>query len=267
MPKVPSLMIAVFLSAPLFALLAIPLITLLGQLSSIEWLWGASESERAVDTLLLSLKTSTISVLVIALTGTPLAWLMANRRAGYWQAVTKMVIIAPMFLPPSIVGLTLLSALNREGWLGALLGGLSSLPFTTSAVIIAQVTVSAPLYVIGAFAAFQRMDPALTEMARTLGLSAWESWRRVTVPLLLPGLLIALSLSWARALGEFGATLLFAGLLPGVTETAPLAIYLELERGTTGAMAISLGLIAYMLPLLIVLVWLNRSYNEHEVSD
>ena len=94
----------------------------------------------------------------------------------------------------------------------------------------------------------------------------WEAWRRISLPLLLPGLLIALSISWARALGEFGATLLFAGLLPGVTETAPLAIYLELERGTMGAMAISIGLISYMLPLFMVSGLLGRFNHSQRAA-
>ena len=265
MPKLPSSLGATLLAAPLLALLSLPLLTLLGHLSSLRWLIFAPEARGAIDALVLSLETSAVSVFLISITGTPLAWLMA-RQAGHWSRIAKVIVMTPMFLPPSIVGLTLLSALHRGGWLGGLFEGFASLPFTVSAVIIAQITVSAPLYILGAYTAFRRSDPALVEMARTLGLSPWLAWRRVTLPLLLPGLVIALILSWARALGEFGATLLFAGLLPGVTETAPLAIYLELERGTMSAMAISIGLITYMLPLFMLLAWLNRFNTERERS-
>ena len=131
------------------------------------------------------------------------------------------------------------------------------------AVIIAQLVVASPLYVMGATAVFKRISPELTEVARTFGSTPWDAWRRVTLPMMLPGLLIALSLSWARSIGEFGATLLFAGHLPGVTQTAPLAIYLELERGTVGALALSLALIGYMLPMLGIVAWLGRTKWRH----
>lgn len=258
MNRIPlSTMISAALALPLLALLSIPLITLLGGASSIGWLITAPAGSSAIEALTLSLQTSGLSALAIALMGTPLAWLMA-RKVSRGGLLLRVMVMTPMFLPPSVVGLTLLSAFNREGWLGSLSESFSEVPFSVGAVMIAQVTVAAPLYILGAMAVFKRSSPELLEMARTLGLNPWEAWRRVTLPLLSPGLLIALSLCWARALGEFGATLLFAGHLPGVTQTAPLAIYLELERGTVGALAISIGLIGYMIPILVALAWLGQ---------
>ena len=193
--------------------------------------------------------------------GTPLAWWLAQSR----NRITKLlalIITAPLFLPPSIVGLTLLEATSRDGWLTSLLGGVisdpPSLAFSYSAVIIAQLTVSAPLYVLGAVVTFRELSQTLIDEARCLGATSAQAWARVSLPLTLPSLAVALSLAGARALGEFGATLLFAGNLPGHTQTAPLAMYLELDRGVQGALALSIGLLSYAIPLLGGLAYLGR---------
>lgn len=245
------------IAAPLLILLSIPLCTLIGHLSALSWLWQLEADHTALSALTLSIKTSSLSTLLTLVMGTPLAWLLAKsqkRRAS----VIQVLILVPMFLPPSIVGLTLLSALSSNGWLIRIFPMLNELAFSTEAVIIAQLVVSAPLYVMGATAVFRRLSPQLIEIARTLGAHPFEAWRRVTLPIMLPGLLLALSLSWARSVGEFGATLLFAGHLPNITQTAPLAIYLELERGTTGALALSLALIGYMLPIFLGAMWFGK---------
>ena len=242
---------------PLLALLSVPLLTLLGHLPSLSW-WGQLDPKSsATAALILSIKTSSLSTLLTVFMGTPLAWLLAKSQTRV-TSVIQVFILVPMFLPPSIVGLTLLSAFSSNGWLVQLLPLFNGLAFSVDAVLLAQLVVSAPLYVMGATAVFRRLSPQLIEVARTLGAHPFEAWRRVTLPMILPGLLIALSLSWARSIGEFGATLLFAGHLPHLTQTAPLAIYVELERGTTGALAISLALIGYMLPIFMGAMWFGK---------
>ena len=150
--------------------------------------------------------------------------------------------MTPLILPPAIVGLTLLSTLNPNSWLSQNVPILGEIAFSWSAVIVAQLTVSSPLYIMGASSVFRQLSPELLEMAQSLGASPWQSWRRVALPIVLPGLLVAISLTWARAIGEFGATLLFAGHMPKVTQTVPLAIYLELENGTFRRLRFSLRL-------------------------
>lgn len=244
---------------PLILLLSMPFIVLLSSIPHLAIFWNEDHAQTSTLTaLVLSLKTSTFSTLLILLLGTPMAWLLAHLQET-WANFWKIVLIIPMFLPPSIVGVSLLSAFHQDGLLSTWLPWMSTIPFSTWAVICAQVTVSAPLYILGSLATFKKYDPALMEMARTLGLNAQQTWLKVTLPLTLPGLLIALSLAWSRSLGEFGATLLFAGHLPGVTQTAPLAIYLELDRGTEGALALSLALILCALPILGSLLWLGRT--------
>jgi molybdate transport system permease protein len=250
--------VALLIATPLIILLAIPFLTLVVSLSDIAWLWKIEDDSSAFAALGLSLKTSSISATITLISGTPIAWFLAKNKIRLtW--LLQAIILVPMFLPPSIVGLTLLSALTQKGWLVQICPFLDGVPFSMEAVIIAQLVVASPLYVMGATAVFKRISPELTEVARTFGSTPWDAWRRVTLPMMLPGLLIALSLSWARSIGEFGATLLFAGHLPGVTQTAPLAIYLELERGTVGALALSLALVGYMLPMFAIVAWLGRT--------
>ena len=155
-------------------------------------------------------------------------------------------------LPPAVLGVALLETFGRAGWLGGTLAvaGLA-LPFTTAAVVLAQVLVGAPLFVLTATAAFRAVDDDLLLVARTLGAGPIRAWVRVALPAAAPGLLSAIALAWARALGEFGATLLFAGNLPGRTQTLPLAIYGALERDMEQARAISVCLVLVAVALLV----------------
>lgn len=243
-------------SLPLFLLLCLPTLILLGSLGSLSWLLSP-EAGGAREALSLSLTSSCWSTCITFVMGTPLAWLIAhNQNSGARIGVALLTI--PLMLPPSIIGLTLLEATAQGGFLASIFPYFAKLPFSFTAVLLAQITVSAPLYILGAVSTFRQLDPELIEVARCLGLNPFQAWRRVALPLIAPSLLLALSLSTARALGEFGATLLFAGNLVGVTQTAPLAIYLELEKGTQGALALSLGLIGYALPILGALAFLSR---------
>jgi len=201
----------------------------------------------------LSAQTSLVSLLLIVLSGTPLAWWLSRSKTRL-AAVLAVLVELPVVVPPAVVGVALLQTFGRAGLLGPLLADLGiALPFTTAAVVVAQVVVAAPLYVSAATGAFATVDPDLLLVAQTLGASRPAAIWRVAVPLAMPGLLAGAALSWARALGEFGATLLFAGSLPGVTQTMPLAIYAALESDVTVALALSLLLAGCALLSLLVL--------------
>jgi molybdate transport system permease protein len=199
--------------------------------------------------LRVSVETSSASLAIIVVTGTPLAWLLA-RRGGRILAAVEALVQLPIVVPPAVAGVALLLALGRRGLLGGMLGG--SVAFTPFAVVLAQVFVSAPFYVQAAAIAFRDLDPRLLIVARTLGASPARTFFRVALPLSAPGLAGGAAMAWARALGEFGATLMFAGNLPGRTQTLPLAIYTALEDDVRVAQALSLVLVAAAAALLVV---------------
>jgi molybdate transport system permease protein len=199
----------------------------------------------------LSLLTTCISVTLVVVLGTPLAWLVANTRGGAARLLESLLKL-PVVLPPAVAGLGLLLAFGRESALGGVLerAGLV-VPFTTAAVVLAQVFVSAPFFLEAAISAFRRLDTSLLVIARTLGASPWRVLFRVGLPLAAPGLVSGAALCWARALGEFGATLMFAGSLAGRTQTLPLAIYAALETDLGAARALSLVLVVIAFALLV----------------
>lgn len=198
----------------------------------------------------LSLLTTAVSLTLVVALGTPLAWLLARRRARWVEVLIEL----PIVVPPAVIGVALLLAFGRDGPLGGWLADLGvSIPFTAAAVVLAQVVVSAPFYVQSAVAAFRTVDDDLLAVARSLGASPARAFFRVAVPIALPGLVGGAALGWARALGEFGATLLFAGNLPGRTQTLPLAVYTALESDVRAAQAVSLVLVAVGFVLLLAL--------------
>ncbi|MEL6349865.1 MAG: ABC transporter permease, partial [Myxococcota bacterium] len=213
-------------------------------------LWEGICHPMFMPALWLSARTSALSLLFVVMTGTPLAWWLA-RAEGRAARMVELLVDLPIVLPPAVVGIALLRAFGRSGVLGPLLDAAHiQLPFTTMAVIIAQIVVSAPFFVQSAVAAFREVSPDLLLVARTLGASPRQAFFRVAVPLALPGLLSGAALCWARAIGEFGATLLFAGNLSGVTQTMPLAIYTALESDVRAALALSIVLAAASVVLL-----------------
>lgn len=214
-----------------------------------------SSTQRA---LMLSLWTTTVALAIVLLMGTPLAWAL-SRPPRPWHGPARVAVELPVVLPPAVLGIALLETFGRAGWFGPALASVGiTLPFTSAAVVLAQVLVGGPLYVITASAAFRAVDGDLLLVARTLGAGPVRSWLRVALPMAAPGLLSAAGLAWARALGEFGATLLFAGNLPGRTQTLPLAIYGALERDMAQARAISVLLLGVALLLLLGLRGLPR---------
>jgi molybdate transport system permease protein len=203
------------------------------------------------DAFLVSLKTSLIAQALIVLVGTPTAYLLAIRRfPGHSAAVTLVEL--PLVLPPAVAGIGLLAAFGRVGLLGSTFDALGfSLPFTQAAVTIAVAYVASPLYIRQAIAAFEATDPNLAAASRTLGASPIRTFFRVVLPLARGGLLAGLALSFARGLGEFGATIMFAGSLQRVTQTLPLAIYAEFDRNFDATLAMSGVLVLLSIVLLL----------------
>jgi molybdate transport system permease protein len=210
-------------------------------------------SETALAALKLSLLTSLVSVVVSLLVGTPLAYILA-RWDFRGRAALELLIDLPVVLPPSVAGLALLIAFGRQGVFGSWLTTVGiSLPFTTAAVVIAQTFVSAPLFVRSARLGFAAIDPQLEEAAHVEGATQWQMFSQVMFPLAGRALISGAILAWTRALGEFGATILFAGNLEGVTQTMPLAIYLGFERNLDVAVVLSVVLVLVSLILLGVM--------------
>ena len=212
----------------------------------------------------LSLITTLIGTVLIVLTGTPLAYLLARRKFRGRSAIDALLEL-PIVLPPAVAGIALLMAFGRRGLLGSVLTALNiSLPFTTAAVVLAQVFVAAPFYVRAAKVGFASVSRELEEMAMSMGASGWQTFRLVTLPLARRAIVSGLALAWARALGEFGATILFAGNLTGRTQTMPLAIYTSLESDLGAALAIAVLLVGVSLVLMLLLRLVTREdTSEH----
>jgi molybdate transport system permease protein len=203
--------------------------------------------------LLLSLGTTSVSLLVVVTLGTPLAWWLAATQGRAGRAVETLVAL-PVVIPPAVAGIALLLTFGRRGLLGPALAAAGwSVSFSTAAVVLAQVFVSTPFYVQGAAAAFRGLDRSLLVVARSLGASPARVFFRVALPLARGGLRAGAGMAWARALGEFGATLMFAGNLTGKTQTLPLAIYTALESDLRAAQALSVLLVLVAFVLLLVI--------------
>lgn len=246
---------------PLLLLLAVPLVALLVTISVHEFVAGLS-SPLVWPALRLSLLTTSASLALSVLFGTPLAWLLARARGRTASALETLVQL-PMVVPPAVAGVALLLTFGRRGLLaGWLLPAGRSVTFTTAAVILAELFVSAPYFVQAAIASFRQLDESLVVVARSFGAGPLRIFLRVGVPLALPGLVAGGVMTWARALGEFGATLMFAGNLPGTTQTLPLAIYTALESNLATAQALSIVLVAVAFALLLaVRVLLGRGVH------
>ena len=240
---VPGLSVVTFLSLPLLAIL-LKVVPQAG-------LWETLREPLVTQALRLSLITSLSSLLLAILFGTPVAYLLARYRFRGARVVETLIDL-PMVLPPTVAGVALLMAFGRRGLLGPWLtvAGLQ-IGFSTTAVILAQSFVCLPFYVRAAQAGFRSVDPELERVAYTLGVSPLRTFWRVTVPLALPALLGGGVMAWARALGEFGATIMFAGNLRGRTQTMPLAIYLAMESDLPAALALSTLLIVVSFSVLL----------------
>ncbi|GAC1309470.1 MAG: ABC transporter permease [Vulcanimicrobiaceae bacterium] len=247
-----------FASALLLAFIVLPLAGLVFRLAPHQ-LWAALATPAALAALRLSLETTTLSLALTVALGTPLAYALA-RGTFVGKRLVDAVVDLPIVVPPAVAGLGLLLVFGRAGLLGPALSGLGvQLSFTTAAVVMAQLFVASPFYVRGARAGFASVDRTLEAASATLGMGPLRTFALVTVPLALPALLGGVVLSWARALGEFGATIMFAGNLGGISQTLPLAVYLDLEAGDIdGATALAVALIAISLCVVFGLRTLER---------
>ncbi len=235
------------------AFLALPVV---GLLQRAPWTdLGSLLGRPAVaDALMLSLVVSVVAAGVILVLGTPLAWVLARVDIP-GRRLLRALVVLPMVLPPVVGGTALLFALGRRGlvgqWLDAWFG--LTLPFTTAGAVVAATFVAMPFYVVAVEGALRSSDDHLEQMASTLGARPLTVLRRITLPRLLPAIGAGLALAWARALGEFGATITFAGNLPGRTQTLPLATFLALETDPEAALALSLVMLAVSLAVLVPL--------------
>jgi molybdate transport system permease protein len=209
----------------------------------------------ARDALVVSVKTSALAQVLVLLFGTPTAYLLATRRFRGRPLVLTLVEL-PLVLPPAVAGIGLFAAFGRMGLLS------TSIAFTQTAVVLAVAFVSAPFYVRTAIAAFEAVDPTLVAAARTLGGSPGRVFARIALPLAAGGLGAGLALSFARGLGEFGATIMFAGSLQRVTQTLPLAIYTEFARSFDVALAIGALLVVFSFTLLLAVKWLRFGWTS-----
>jgi molybdate transport system permease protein len=216
-------------------------------------------SETSLDALWLSLIASLATTALALIFGFPLAWLLARGRF-YGKPLVRGLCTLPMVLPPVVGGIALLLAYGRKGLIGEPLfsGTGISLPFTTLGVIVAEAFVAMPFFVITLESGLVSMNTRLEDAARSLGASRLTTFRRVTLPLIAPSLIAGAVLTWSRAVGEFGATITFAGNLPGVTQTAPLAIYIS-QTSNRLDQAIALSLVLVVISLAVMIFTRNRS--------
>jgi molybdate transport system permease protein len=232
------------------AFLLLPMLALFLRISPAELL-DALTSEVALDALWVSLKTGLIAHAFVLLVGTPAAYVLATKRFR-GRGVLVTLVELPLVLPPAVAGIALLALFGRRGLLGETLDAFGiQIPLTQAAVVLAVVFVAAPFYIRQAIASFEGVDPALIDASRTLGASPARTFRRVALPLASSGLGAGSALAWARGTGEFGATIMFAGSLQGVTQTMPLAIYAQLDLDPDVAIAIGALLVLVSLTVLL----------------
>jgi len=233
------------------AFLTLPLLALLVRAP-----WRDLPGDLAAPGVLTALRLSLVCSLgalgLSLLFGVPLAWLLARVRFPGRNLVRALVLL-PMVLPPVVGGVALLLAFGRHGlagqWLDRAFG--ITLPFSTAGAMLAETFVAMPFLIITVEAGIRGMDRRYEDAAATLRAGPWTTFRRVTLPLIAPALAAGGALCWARALGEFGATITFAGNLPGTTQTMPLAVYLALENNTGAAITLSLVMLAISLAVLV----------------
>ena len=249
--KAPS--IVMLLAFIALAFLVIPLVGLL-----LETPWGQLPelltTPTAIEALRLSLVTSLLAAATATVLGVPLAWVLARKQFN-GQRLVRGIVLLPLVLPPVVGGVTLLTAFGRRGLVGQYLYdwfGIQ-LPFSTAGVVMAEAFVAMPFLVITVEGALRSIDTRFEQAARTLGASPRTVLFRVTLPMISASLVAGIVLAWARALGEFGATITFAGNFPGVTQTLPLAVYSALEVSREEAIALSLVLLAVSLTVLVSL--------------
>ena len=224
--------------------IGLPIVALLARAGQQEGFLAGLTGGLVLQALRLTVITSVVSMVIVVVVGTPFALLLARRQSPLLRVIDTFVEL-PIVLPPVVAGVAMLMAFGRNGLLGPALSTIGiALPFTTGAVIFAQVFVAAPFYIRAARIGFAGVDPTYEEVSQTLGVSPWATFWRLTLPVAWPSLLTGLTLSWARAVSEFGATIMFAGNLTGRTQTMPLAIMTAMESSLGSALALAVLLLA-----------------------
>lgn len=219
--------------------------------------WGAMISPTALDALMLSAKTTSVTVVILLLVGTPAAYVLARVRFPGNHLLGALMDI-PVVLPPSAAGIALLLAFGRMGFVGEHLQAFGiTLSFTTVAVVMAEVFVAAPFYVRQAVTRFGEIDRGVEEAALVDGASRPTVFLKITLPLALPALVAGILTAWARALGEFGATVIFAGNFQGVTQTVPLAIYTVFQQDINAAVALSVLVLGFAFTVILTVRYLT----------
>ena len=252
-------------SAIYMVFIGLPVVALLVRAAQQESFLASLTSPLALQALRLSLFTSALSMTIVVLVGTPFAHRLARSNSLPWRVVDSLVEL-PIVLPPVVAGVAMLMAFGRQGLLGPALSSLGiSLPFTTTAVIFAQIFVAAPFYIRSAKLGFQSVPLDFQEVSQTLGVAPWNTFWRLTLPLARPWLLTGLTLAWARAISEFGATIMFAGNLTGQTQTLPLAIMTAMESSLETALALSVLLLVGAMLILVVLGLVTRRRWQERV--
>ena len=233
--------------------IGLPVAAMLIRAAQQDSFFSSLTSDTALTAIRLSLVTSGISMAVIVLAGTPFAYLLARGNSPILRVVDGLVEL-PLVIPPVVAGVAMLMAFGRQGILGSAFENAGiTIPFTTTAVVFAQIFVASPFYVRAAKLGFQSVPREHEDISRTLGMSPWWTFWRLTLPLAAPSIVTGLALAWARALSEFGATIMFAGNLTGKTQTMPLAIMTAMERSLDTALALSVLLMAGSVVLLAAL--------------
>ncbi|MEI7554061.1 ABC transporter permease [Candidatus Chlorohelix sp.] len=259
--------------ATMLLFLSLPLVALLIRSVIGGTLGDYFSKPSVINALQLSLVTTVLTLSLSVAFGTPLAYLMARYRFPGYRWLDTLLDL-PMVLPPAVAGVALLITLGRRGWLGQWLDQQFNLTigFTTTAVVLAQTFVAAPFYIKAAKAGFESVDRNLETVAASLGTGWLQIFLRITVPLALPSLLGGMVMTWARALGEFGATIMFAGNFSGRTQTMPLAIYAAFDGsgGLDEAVTLSVILVVVSFAVLLTFKWLSRSgwsNDSHTVEE
>ncbi len=243
------------LALPALLAVAFLLVPLLGIVADAPWhdLAGRLTDPAVTEALTLSLVVSGWALLISLLLGVPLAWLLA-RTDFPGRTALRCLVLLPMVLPPTVAGVALLRGFGRRGVVGGALESVGvTLPFSTPGAVLAAVFVSMPFLVISLEGALTGLEPQYEEAAATMGAGPLRTLRLVTLPMVGPSLAAGAALTWARALGEFGATITFAGNLPGTTQTLPLKVYLLLQQDPAGATAVSLLLLVIAAAVLFAL--------------
>jgi molybdate transport system permease protein len=251
-----ALLVASLTAALLF--LTLPIVAIFVDTAPLDLVSSLGE-EGALEALRLSLFCSAVAVAVIVLVGTPAAYLLATRRFR-GRALIITLVELPLVLPPAVAGIGLLAAFGPKGVFGGLIEDAGiQLVLTTAGVILALIFVAAPFYMRQAQAGFEAVDRTWLDASRTLGAGEARTFVRIAIPAAGPSLISGLALAWGRALGEFGATLMFAGSFRGITQTVPLAIYERFSSDFTGALALSAVLVAVSAALLLSVKLLSGS--------